>query len=91
MKKNDIIGAILVLSLIILVGCTEPPEIEQGTYTPTEVFDPDKEINAKTFSSIAEFNDFVKRTSAAVDYDVSLGIKSKGFIYLKEQARARNS
>lgn len=66
----NIISTISILVLFIfLVGCeTIPPAIEPGTYTPTEVFDPDKELTAKTFSSIAEFNDFVKRTSTARDY-----------------------
>ncbi len=68
----NIISTISILVLFIfLVGCeTTPPAIEPGTYTPTEVFDPDKELTAKTFSSIAEFNDFVKRTSTSRDYGV---------------------
>ena len=70
-RKVFITAVFLIVLFIFLVGCeTTPPAIEPGTYTPTEVFDPDKELTAKTFSSIAEFNDFVKRTSTARDYGV---------------------
>ncbi|KYK26243.1 hypothetical protein AYK26_05540 [Euryarchaeota archaeon SM23-78] len=67
---------VLVLALFLLVaGCEVPPgpgpgpgpgtgtgtgTLETGTYQEVEIFNPDEELSAKSFKTVAEFNDFVK-------------------------------
>ncbi len=79
--KKSFIGGFFVVALILLflvAGCqTIPVTPVIGTYTPIEVFEPDKELSASNFKSVVEFNDFVKRNAEARDYE-SYGMPGAG-------------
>ncbi len=67
MKQKNILNIILILILIVIVGCTTIPT-EKGTYEKTKIFDPANEIKAKAFSSISEFNEFVKKPTSEAQF-----------------------
>ena len=74
--KNKLSLTLIYIGLIILLiqfltGCqtTQPfSKPETGTYHPTEVFNPNKELAPKNFKSAEEFNDFVKKNAKTTDY-----------------------
>ncbi|MFH1505643.1 MAG: beta-propeller domain-containing protein, partial [archaeon] len=73
MKLNlTTIVMISIMAILLIAGCTTivtpgpgkgnlpGTDLELGTYEDPGIFDPDENLNVQSFSSIAEFNDFVK-------------------------------
>ncbi len=46
------------------------PQLNTGTYTATQLFDPGKKIEAANFNSVDEFNNFVKSNAASNNYNL---------------------
>ncbi|MBW2990381.1 beta-propeller domain-containing protein [Candidatus Woesearchaeota archaeon] len=83
-KMNLIVSvAVLVLALFLIAGCEVPTTpgpgtggtgtLEPGTYQEAQVFEPDEELKANNFKSVAEFNDFVQRNAGAQDSGYMFG------------------